>query len=59
MKTSMGMDKGMGKGIYKSMGAKWDSPAKVWYVSGDLYRQNPDQWAQFNPAPVTAPACPF
>jgi len=47
------------KDLAKSMGAKWDSPAKVWYVSGDLYRQNPDQWAQFNPAPVTAPACPF
>tara|TARA_R110001592_G_scaffold251977_2_gene514669 strand:+ start:370 stop:1848 length:1479 start_codon:yes stop_codon:yes gene_type:complete len=47
------------KDLAKSMGAKWDSPAEVWYVSGDLYRQNPDQWAQFNPAPVTAPACPF
>ena len=47
------------KDAVKAMGAKWDAPAKTWWISGDTYRQNPDQWTEFTPTPEVKVDCPF
>jgi len=44
----------------KALGAKWDNPAKVWFVDGDTYRRDATQWTRWNPVAVTDQAvAPF
>lgn len=47
------------KDAVKAMGAKWDPAAKTWWISGDIYRQNRDQWSQFSPSAPETVDCPF
>ena len=48
----------------KGLGAKWEQSTKTWYVEGERYRANPEQWKKFSPVPVEKVSlggekCPF
>ena len=45
----------------KAAGAKWDMVNKTWYVTGDQYRANREQWDAFGDVTPVADdtECPF
>jgi MoxR-like ATPase len=36
----------------KAVGAKWDNPAKTWFVTPEVYNANSDAFTAWNPVPV-------
>lgn len=47
------------KDTVKSRGAKWDAPAKKWYIDGKTHASDPTFWDQFSPAIVDTEVAPW
>lgn len=43
----------------KEAGARWDRYGRVWWVKGNLYRENPEKFARWNPKGVSGRHMPY